>query len=70
MTIPAILAELDDLNKFNHVGELVAFIGLAPKEMLSGSLLKANPDYVKSDMRGSEKPFICRRWYRFNAILL
>ena len=68
-TIPHILAELDDLEKFNHVRELVAFIGLAPKETLSDHLLKANPDYVRSDMRGSGKPCICRYWCRFNATL-
>ena len=32
-----ILAELDDLGKFNHVREVVAFIGLAPRETISGS---------------------------------
>jgi transposase len=36
-TIPHILAELDNLDKFTHVREMVAFIGLAPKETLSGS---------------------------------
>ena len=36
-TIAVILAELDNLEKFNYVRELVAFIGLAPKETLSGS---------------------------------
>ena len=47
VTIPAILAELDDLNKFNHVSELVAFIGLAPKETLSGSSIKGKPRLCK-----------------------
>jgi len=37
VTIAVILAELDNLEKFNHVRELVPFIGLAPKETLSGS---------------------------------
>ena len=46
-TIPAILAELDDLEKFNHVRELVAFIGLAPKETLSGSSIKGKPRLCK-----------------------
>lgn len=36
-TIAVILAELDNLEKFNYVRELVAFMGLAPKETLSGS---------------------------------
>jgi transposase len=46
-TIPHILAELDDLEKFNHVRELVAFIGLAPKETLSGSSVKGKPRLCK-----------------------
>jgi len=47
VTIPHILAELDDLEKFNHVRELVAFIGLAPKETLSGSSIKGKPRICK-----------------------
>jgi transposase len=47
VTIPHILAELDDLEKFNHVRELVAFIGLAPKETLSGSSIKGKPRLCK-----------------------
>jgi transposase len=46
-TIPHILAELDDLEKFNHVRELVAFIGLAPRETLSGSSIKGKPRLCK-----------------------
>lgn len=46
-TIPHILAELDDLEKFNHVHEIVAFIGLAPKETLSGSSIKGKPRLCK-----------------------
>jgi len=46
-TIPVILAELDGLEKFNHVRELVAFIGLAPKETLSGSSIKGKPRLCK-----------------------
>jgi transposase len=46
-TIPHILAELDDLEKFNHVREVVAFIGLAPKETLSGSSIKGKPRLCK-----------------------
>jgi len=46
-TIPHILAELDDLKKFNHVRELVAFIGLAPREKLSGSSIKGKPRLCK-----------------------
>ena len=46
-TIPHILAELDDLGKFNHVREMVAFIGLAPKETISGSSIKGKPRLCK-----------------------
>jgi transposase len=46
-TIPHILAELDDLDKFNHPKEMVAFIGLAPKETLSGSSIKGKPRLCK-----------------------
>lgn len=46
-TIPRILAELDDLEKFNHVREVVAFIGLAPKETLSGSSIKGKARLCK-----------------------
>jgi len=47
VTIATILAELDDLEKFHHVRELVAFIGLAPKETLSGSSIKGKPRLCK-----------------------
>ena len=47
VTIPHILAELDDPGKFNHVREMVAFIGLAPKETLSGSSVKGKPRLCK-----------------------
>jgi len=47
-TIAAILAELNDLEKFKHVGELVAFIGLAPKETQSGSSIKGKPRLCKT----------------------
>ena len=46
-TTAVILAELDNLEKFNHVRELVAFIGLAPKETLSGSSIKGKPRLCK-----------------------
>jgi transposase len=46
-TIAVILAELDHLEKFNHVRELVAFIGLAPRETLSGSSIKGKPRLCK-----------------------
>lgn len=47
-TIATLLAELDDLEKFKHVRELVAFIGLAPKETLSGSSIKGKPRLCKT----------------------
>ena len=47
VTIPHILAELDDLEKFNHVREMVAFIGLAPREKLSGASIKGKPRLSK-----------------------
>ena len=46
-TIPHLLAELDDLDKFTHVREMVAFIGLAPKETISGSSVKGKPRLCK-----------------------
>ena len=46
-TIAVILAELDNLDKFSHVRELVAFIGLAPRETLSGSSIKGRPRLCK-----------------------
>jgi transposase len=47
-TIAALLAELDNLDRFKHVRELVAFIGLAPKETLSGSSIKGKPRLCKT----------------------
>jgi transposase len=47
VTIPIILAELDNLEKFTHVREVVAFIGLAPKETLSGTSIKGKPRLCK-----------------------
>jgi transposase len=47
-TIAVILAELDELDKFSHVRELVAFIGLAPKETLSESSIKGKPRLCKT----------------------
>jgi transposase len=46
-TIPHLLSELNDLEKFRHVREVVAFIGLAPKETLSGSSIKGKPRLCK-----------------------
>ncbi|MBU1052232.1 MAG: IS110 family transposase [Proteobacteria bacterium] len=47
VTISVILTELDNLDKFNHVRELVAFIGLAPKETQSGTSIKGKPRLCK-----------------------
>ena len=47
-TIATLLAELDSLDKFSHVRELVAFIGLAPRETLSGSSIKGKPRLCKT----------------------
>jgi transposase len=47
VTAPALLAELYNLDRFNHVRELVAFIGLAPKEKISGSSIKGKPRLCK-----------------------
>jgi transposase len=47
VTVAAILAELYHLDRFNHVRELVAFIGLAPKERISGSSIKGKPRLCK-----------------------
>ncbi len=66
-TIATLLAELDDLEKFKHIRELVAFIGLAPKETLSGSSVKGKPRLCKTAMRDSGELCICQRWYRFDT---
>lgn len=47
-TIAVLLAELYNLENFKHVRELVAFIGLAPKETLSGSSIKGKPRLCKT----------------------
>jgi transposase len=47
VTIPIILAELDNQEKFTHVREVVAFLGLAPKETLSGTSIKGKPRLCK-----------------------
>lgn len=69
-TVAVILAKLENLEKFSHVRQLVAFMALAPKETLSRSSIKGNQGYTRSVINGSGKPSICQHWYRFNAILL
>ena len=46
-TIAVILAELSTFQRFERVENLVAFIGLAPKETLSGSSIKGKPRLSK-----------------------
>ena len=46
-TIPRLLADLNELEKFDHVRKMVAFIGLAPKETLSGSSIKGKSRLCK-----------------------
>ena len=60
-TIATLLAELDDLERFKHVRELVAFIGLAPKETQSGSSIKGKPRLDKTGHARLRKAIICRR---------
>ena len=56
-TIAVIMAELDYPDKFHHVRELVAFIGLAPKETLSGSSIKGKPRLCKTGQARLRKAF-------------
>jgi transposase len=46
-TIAVILAELNAFQRFERVENLVAFIGLAPKERMSGSSIKGKPRLSK-----------------------
>lgn len=46
-TIAVILAELGTFQRFERVENLVAFIGLAPKERVSGSSIKGKPRLSK-----------------------
>jgi transposase len=65
-TITVILSELDNLEKFNPVRELVASIRLAPKETLSpGYSIKGRPGLCKI-MYASGRISICQHWYRCN----
>jgi transposase len=47
-TIAAILAELHMFEKCDRVQKIVAFIGLAPREMISGSSIKGKPRICKT----------------------
>jgi transposase len=47
-TIAAILSELNMFDKCDRVQKIVAFIGLAPKEMISGSSIKGKPRICKT----------------------
>jgi len=46
-TIAAILAEISIFERFDEVRKVVAFIGLAPKEAVSGSSIKGKPRLCK-----------------------
>ena len=46
-TIAAILAELHMFERYDSVGKVVAFIGLAPREFTSGSSIKGKPRLSK-----------------------
>jgi transposase len=46
-TIAAILAEINIFERFDQVRKVVAFIGLAPKEAVSGSSVKKKPRLCK-----------------------
>lgn len=46
-TIAAVLAELNGLENFDNVQKLVAFIGLAPKDTISGDSIKGKPRICK-----------------------
>ena len=46
-TIAAILAELHVFERCDHVQKVVAFIGLAPRQFISGSSIKGNPRLSK-----------------------
>ena len=47
-TIAAVLAELPMFEKCDRVQKIVAFIGLAPREMISGSSIKGKPRICKT----------------------
>ena len=46
-TIAAILAELHMFERYDSVGKVVAFIGLAPRQFISGSPIKGKPRLSK-----------------------
>ena len=46
-TIAAILAELHMFERYDSVGKVVAFIGLAPRQFISGSSIKGKPRLSK-----------------------
>lgn len=69
-TIAVILAELD-FKKFDSVKQVVAFIGLAPKETLSGSSVKGKPRICKIGNARLRKSFYMPALVatRFNPII-
>jgi len=46
-TIAAILAELPMFERYDHVQKVVAFVGLAPRQFVSGSSIKGKPRLSK-----------------------
>ena len=69
-TIAIILAEID-FQKFKSVKQVVAFIGLAPKETLSGSSVKGKPRICKIGNARLRKSFYMPALVatRFNPIV-
>jgi transposase len=70
-TIAVILAELDNLEKFTHVRELVSHLSDSlQKKPYPDLQLRGNQGYARSVMCASGRPSICQHSYPFNAILL
>lgn len=46
-TIATVLAELNGIESFDNVQKLVAFMGLAPKDTISGDSVKGKPRICK-----------------------
>ena len=66
-TIAAILAELHVFERCDHVQKVVAFIGLAPRQFISGSSIKGKPRLSKVGHARLRKALTCQRWYQSNA---
>jgi len=66
-TIAAILAELHMFERCDRVQKLVAFIGLAPKQFISGNSIKGKPRLSKVGNARLRKALSCLRWYPSSA---